>query len=99
MQQHVAVDEHDVVSASSGNGEVSQPSEAKAKMLLPHVVYFLRSTLCKPPNNFSGGWSRTVISDENLIGRRALTAYSGEHGSERIRPLEGRNRKREPHGQ
>ena len=85
MQQHVAVDEHEVVAACSGERKVSQASDPETEMRLTQMPQWQPRRLIGG-ERCGGRVILAVLDDQDLIRCRGLCDHAGEHGGQRVSP-------------
>jgi hypothetical protein len=86
MQDHVAVDEHDVLGARPRNRAVAGASEAKALVLLPDVLE--RQTDRAPALDHSAcGRAGAVVGDDYFVWPLRLPGYAGEREVQGFGPV------------
>ena len=85
MEQHVAIDEHEVVAACRGEREVTHSSDPETEMRLTQMPQ-------RQPRRLIGGEQRrgrvilAVLDDQDLIRCRGLCRHAREHGGQRVSP-------------
>ena len=68
VQQHVAVEQHDVIAPGRREGEVAQARHSKALMYLPQVTGGVVGLGGVGGNHGGGRWTGAVIRDQQLVG-------------------------------
>ena len=89
MQQHVAVDEDQVVRRVGGDGEIAQAGEAESLVRLGHGAHRHGGARDEAGDHVARGGARAVVGDDDLGGRGALARDAVEHGGERVGALVG----------
>jgi hypothetical protein len=84
VQQHVAVDEDEVVRGGGGNGEVAQACEAETFMRLRDDTHRHRRTAREGPDQVTRGGTRAVVGDDDFIRCRTLPRHAVEYRGQRI---------------
>ena len=85
MQQHVAVDEHEVVAACSGERKVSQASDPETEMRLTQMPQWQPRRLIGRKQR-GGRVILAVLDHQDLICCGGLRSHAGEHSRQRISP-------------
>lgn len=89
VQDHVPIDEHDVLAARRSKGQIARSSKSEAHIVLPYVLD--RQPRCPVLDDPPGGRAGTIVSNDHFCGRQSLGGDAGQCQRQRIGPVVSRN--------
>ena len=98
LQDHVSVDEDDVVALAGGNGPVANGGSPESAVFVPDVAQRNGGDGGETLHHVAGTHARSVVGDQNLRRHRALPHDAFETEFERAGPVVGGDNQRNGHG-
>src|SRR5262245_44501208 len=91
VEDHVAIDQHQVVARGSGDCTVARSCQPKTAIFLPHMKNRKGGVLSPPIDHAPGRRAGTVVGYDDLCWRHGLTCDAAQSKIERLGPVVGCN--------
>jgi len=89
VQQHIAVDQDQIIATRRGDAAVARARGAKADVFLPDVRDAARESARDALDEIARFGARAVVGDDHFVGQPRLRGDAVERGGQRTRPVVG----------